>query len=153
MKDHTKDKASKASDIETGNVQPHTKKKHRVKIEMRKQPSSMSRFFYQVDTIHSNIEALKEATAEVSTLCDQAIHATTTKEENDISKELKLVVGKANKVAKHTKDLLCRLEQDTKTRKQKGKLKGSDERYVLFHECRTKCLNVKPSVTALTLIL
>jgi len=142
MKDHTNDMQSAASDIESGVEQsqrkPHAKKKHRVKIEMRKQSSSMARFFQQVDTIQSDIEALKKATAEVNTLCVQAIHATTTKEENDISKELKLVVGKTNKLAKHTKDLLRRLEQDTKTRKQKGKLKGSDERYVLFHECQTK---------------
>ena len=98
------------------------------KIEMRKDPSSMARFFHHVDTIQSDIEAVKNSTAQIASLREDAVRATTTEEENAISKKLNLIVGQTSKCAKSAKDTLCRLEQDTKNLKKVSKLTPRDER-------------------------
>lgn len=105
-------------------------KKRRVKIKMRKQKSTptMDKFFQKVETIKSDMVKLTAATSKVNELCEQAIHAKSTEEENVISERLQVVVFKANKLAKKTKDALCKLEQDSKTLVKKEKLDDSEHR-------------------------
>ena len=106
-------------DIEMGRVQ-------------EEHPSSMSYVFEQVETIKSSIQAVKEASTKIARLSKEAIHATTMEKEKDLSKQLNLIVNKANKEAKRTKDLLGLLKEETKKLKEEGNLKVSDERYVTW---------------------
>ena len=105
---------------------------HGIKMEMTRKSSFMSTFLEQVDTIQSNIQTLQEATRTIHALQEQALYTATTREENQISQQLTLVVDETNKQAKLTKDLLSRLEQDTETLKRKGKIKDGEERYVVI---------------------
>lgn len=104
-------------DIEMGRVQ-------------EEHPSYMTHFFEEVETIKSDIQDVKDASAKITRLGKEAIHATTTEKEQALSKQLKPIVDKANKQAKRTKDLLGLLREETKKLKEEGNLKVSDERYV-----------------------
>ena len=115
-------------DIEMGRVQ-------------EEHPSYMIHFFEEVETIKSNIQAIKDASAKITRLSKEAIHATTTEKEKTLSKQLKLTVDKANKQAKRTKDLLGLLKEETKKLKEEGNLKVSDERYVTWSFSGEKVLS------------
>jgi len=107
------------------------KKKRRIKIKLKRKKNTtpaMTDFFNQVDALQSDIEKLSVKSEKVDKLRERAIRATTTKEEHIISKELKSLTNKTSKQAKQTKDLLCLLEEETKTLKEKGKLNVGDER-------------------------
>lgn len=95
-----------------------------------KQPSYMTHFFTEVENIKSDIQAVKDATAKITRLSEEAIHATTTEKENSLSQKLKPIVDTTNKRAKRTKNLLGLLKEETKKLKEEGTLKASDERYV-----------------------
>lgn len=93
-----------------------------------KQPKHMEHFFREVDTIKADIEAVKKATTMIRDLNDQAMQATTTEEENELSRRLRPLVDRTNKQAKNTKNLLGLLKEETKKLKEQGELKQSDER-------------------------
>ena len=96
------------------------------------QPSYMTHFFAEVENIKSDIQAIKDASAKITGLSEEAIHATTTEKEQALSKKLKPLVDKTNKRAKRTKNSLGLLKEETKKLKEEGNLKASDERYVTF---------------------
>mmetsp|Transcript_14648 Transcript_14648/g.26544 ORF Transcript_14648/g.26544 Transcript_14648/m.26544 type:complete len:313 (-) Transcript_14648:56-994(-) len=100
-------------------------------IEMGKveeQPSHMSHFFNEIDSVKADIEFIKRATAKITKLSEEAIHATTTEKEQALSKKLKPIVTETNKRAKRTKNLIGLLKEETKNLKTEGNLKPSDER-------------------------
>ncbi len=106
-------------------------------IEMGKveeQPSHMSHFFNEIDSVKADIEFIKRATAKITKLSEEAIHATTTEKEQALSKKLKPIVTETNKRAKRTKNLIGLLKEETKNLKTEGNLKPSDERY-LYTKC------------------
>jgi hypothetical protein len=107
----------KGGDIEMGAVK-------------EEKPTYMTHFFEEVETIKSDIQAVKDASAKIEKLSEEAIHATTTEKEQALSKKLKPLVDKTNKRAKRTKNLLGLLKEETKKLKEEGTLKASDERYV-----------------------
>ena len=96
------------------------------------EPQYMTHFFNEVETIKADIEFVKRATAKITKLSEEAIHATTTEKEQALSKKLKPIVNETNKTAKRTKNLLGLFKEETKNLKTEGKLKPSDERYVAW---------------------
>jgi hypothetical protein len=109
----------KGGDIEMGAVK-------------EEQPTYMTHFFGEVETIKSDIQAVKDASTKIEKLSEEAIHATTTEKEQALSQKLKPIVDKTNKRAKRTKNLLGLLKEETKKLKEEGTLKASDERYVAW---------------------
>jgi len=112
--------AGKGGDIEMGAVK-----------EEKEEPQYMTHFFNEVETIKADIEFVKRATAKITKLSEEAIHATTTEKEQALSNKLKPIVTETNKRAKRTKNILGLLKEETKNLKAEGKLKPSDERYVV----------------------
>jgi hypothetical protein len=107
-------------------------------IEMgdtNKQPKHMEHFFREVETIKQDIEAVQKASKQISEFNEAALQATTTEDENAISRKLRPLVDETNKRAKRTKTLLGLLKED------QGKVKPTDLRYVTldssFHQSRT----------------
>ena len=109
-------KSSGGGDIEMGKVE--------------EEPSYMTHFFTEIDAVKADIEFIKRATAKITKLSEEAIHATTTEKEQSLSKKLKPIVTETNKRAKRTKTLIGLLKEETKNLKTEGTLKPSDERYV-----------------------
>ena len=116
--DEEVEEPAKGGDIEMGAVKEE------------EEPSYMIHFFNEVESIKTDIEFVKRATAKITKLSEEAIHATTTEKEQALSKKLKPIVNETNKRAKRTKNLLGLLKEETKNLKAEGKLKASDERYV-----------------------
>jgi t-SNARE complex subunit (syntaxin) len=106
-------------DVEMGEVSGHTQPKH------------MEHFFREVESIKSDIEAVKSATKMVGDINDRALQATTTEEENELSRKLKPLIDQTTKQAKRTKTLLELLKEETKKLKEQNNIKQSDQRYVL----------------------
>lgn len=98
-------------------------------VEM-KGPSVMDHFFKEVETIKSDIDAIQKASKKIGNLNDRAMQATTTEEENQLSKELKPVIDKTNQRAKKTKTMLGLLKEETTKLKDSNDIKSSDLRYV-----------------------
>ena len=108
-------------------------------IEMQKTgqaPDYMEDFFRHVDSIKADIDAVTKASKDISHINEQAMRATTTAEENKLSKKLKPLVDKTNQRARGCKNLLGLLKEDTESLKNDKKLNASDVRYVLL------CLHV-----------
>jgi hypothetical protein len=127
-------------------------------IEMGKveeQPSHMSHFFNEIDSVKADIEFIKRATAKITKLSEEAIHATTTEKEQALSKKLKPIVTETNKRAKRTKNLIGLLKEETKNLKTEGTLKPSDERYVWLdlNADRLGCLQESSFVSHVVCIL
>ena len=100
-------------------------------VEMAtKQPTHMEHFFREVEGIKSDIESVKKATQTIGEINESALHATTTREEEELSNRLRPLVDKTNKQAKRTKNLLGVLKEENKKLKDEGSAKGSDLRYV-----------------------
>jgi len=117
--------------------------------ETSKQPKHMEHFFREVETIKVDIEAVTKATKSISKFNEQALQATTTDQENEISRKLRPLVDETNKRAKRTKTLLGLLKEETKKLQDEGKAKQSDVRYVrvasvLWVGYRILCLFVVP---------
>lgn len=94
------------------------------------QPKHMEHFFREVESIKSDIEAIKRATKSIGDINDQALQATTTEQENELSRKLRPLVDKTNKQAKRTKTLLGLLKEETKKLQDENNIKQSDLRYV-----------------------
>ena len=99
-----------------------------------KQPRHMKQFFEEVDKIKNSIEYIKNSTRTIGEINEQALQATTTEQENELSRQLRPLVDETNKRAKATKDLLGLLKQDNESLQQTGEGKPSDLRYVIFIE-------------------
>lgn len=100
-------------------------------VEMAdKQPKHMEHFFREVESIKEDIEAVKRGTLKIANINEQALQATTTDEENELSNRLRPLVDDTNKRAKRTKNMLGLLKEENKKLKEEGKAKGSDLRCV-----------------------
>ena len=98
----------------------------------KQQPKFMENFFREVDSIKEDIEAVAQASKEIVHINEQAIHATTTEEENELSRQLRPLIDTTNKRAKRTKTLLGLLKEETAKLQNEKKLNASDIRYVLY---------------------
>jgi hypothetical protein len=92
------------------------------------QPKHMEHFFREIETIKSDIDSVKDAARAIGNINDQALQATTTEEENELSRQLRPLVDKTNKQAKRTKTLLGLLKEETKKLQEQDNIKQSDVR-------------------------
>jgi hypothetical protein len=102
-------------------------------LEMQNQTPKtdfMEDFFRHVDSIKADIDAVTKASKDISKISEKSLRATTTDEENKLSKKLKPLIDSTNKRAKGCKNLLGLLKEDTTSLKADGKLNASDIRYV-----------------------
>lgn len=90
--------------------------------------SHMDHFFREVETMKQDIEAVTTATRQIGKINEQALAATSTEEENELSNRLRPLVEQTNKRAKRTKTMLGLLKEENKKLKDDGKAKGSDLR-------------------------
>lgn len=101
-------------------------------IEMQEQNNNhshyMENFFREVDSIKADIDAVSQASKDIAKINEQAMRATTTAEEQKLSKKLKPLIETTNKRAKRTKNLLGLLKEETEKLKAEGKLNSSDMR-------------------------
>lgn len=88
----------------------------------------MESFFKDVDGIKEDIDSIREATRRVADINEQAVLATTTEEENDLSMKLRPLVDTSNKKAKRAKNMLALLKEDNAKLKEKDEVKQSDMR-------------------------
>lgn len=103
--------------------------------QKQKQPEYMDHFFREVDTIKADIDAVSQAAKDIAKINEESMRATTTQEEQKLSKKLKPLIETTNKRAKRTKNLLGLLKQETDQLKADGKLNASDIRYVRCVVC------------------
>lgn len=94
------------------------------------QPKYMETFFKEVEDIKKDIEAVKTATQKIIDIHEEALQATTTDKENELSRKLRPLVDQTNQRAKRTKNLLSLLKEETKKLKDAEEIKQSDLRYV-----------------------
>jgi hypothetical protein len=98
-------------------------------IEMQQQkPQYMDDFFREVDSIKADIDAVGQASKDIAKINEQSMRATTTSEENKLSKKLKPLIDSTNNRAKRTKTLLSLLKEETEKLEAEGKLNASDKR-------------------------
>lgn len=93
-----------------------------------KQPRHMEYFFGDVEKVKLDIEAVEKATRKIGDINEQALQATTTEEENELSKVLRPLVDDTNKRAKRTKTLLGLLKEENKKLQDDGQVTASDLR-------------------------
>lgn len=102
-----------------------------VEMQAQQQPNKtdyMEDFFRHVDSIKADIDAVAKGTKEISKINEGAMRATTTAEENKLSKKLKPLIDATNKRARGCKNLLGILKQDTDQLKEQEKVNASDIR-------------------------
>jgi hypothetical protein len=98
-------------------------------VEMaQKKPTFMDHFFREVDNIKADIEAVSQAAKRIDKINEEAMRATTTVEENKLSKQLKPLIDSTNNRAKRTKTLLGLLKEETDKLEKEEKLNASDVR-------------------------
>ena len=98
-------------------------------VEMQQQkPQYMEDFFREVDSIKADIDAVAQATKDIAKINEQSMRATTTSEENKLSKKLKPLIDTTNKRARRTKTLLGLLKEETEKLKAERRLSPSDQR-------------------------
>lgn len=83
------------------------------------QKGSMTRFFEDVDMVKKGISTIKEASSHVSMLTQEAIMATSTEKESQLSAEMKPSIEKANGQSKFTKNMLNALKEETTSLKNR----------------------------------
>lgn len=101
-----KRKAKKQEDEVEGDVESGMQQ------QQQQQPKYMESFFNDVDMIKSDVDAIREATKRVGEINEEALKATTTSKEEELSRMLKPLIDKTNKRAKRTKNLLALLKED-----------------------------------------
>ncbi|KAL7569068.1 hypothetical protein ACA910_016911 [Epithemia clementina (nom. ined.)] len=114
---HNKKKKGSGGDVEMGNVK-----------QQPQQAKHMEHFFREVESIKEDIEAVKKATRSIADINEAALQATTTDEENELSRKLRPLVDQTNKRAKRTKTLLGLLKEETKKLQDENSIKQSDLR-------------------------
>mmetsp|Transcript_13823 Transcript_13823/g.33460 ORF Transcript_13823/g.33460 Transcript_13823/m.33460 type:complete len:302 (+) Transcript_13823:114-1019(+) len=98
-------------------------------VEMaQKKVTIMDHFFREVDNIKADIEAVSEAAKTIDKINEEAMRATTTAEENKLSKQLKPLIDSTNKRAQRTKTLLGLLKEESEKLEKEEKLNASDLR-------------------------
>jgi hypothetical protein len=98
-------------------------------VEMAQtQPKFMDNFFREVDSIKADIDAVGTATKSIGDINEKSLQATTTEEENDLSKRLRPLIDSTNKRAKRTKTLLGLLKEETNKLKAEENINQSDLR-------------------------
>ncbi|CAB9503270.1 Syntaxin-1B [Seminavis robusta] len=100
-------------------------------VEMQKQvqqPNYMDHFFTEVDKIKDDIDHVKKATTKIGDINEEALQATTTEKENELSSKLKPLIDATNNRAKRTKNMLGLLKEDTQKLEAEGKINASDLR-------------------------
>mmetsp|Transcript_4032 Transcript_4032/g.5297 ORF Transcript_4032/g.5297 Transcript_4032/m.5297 type:complete len:317 (-) Transcript_4032:243-1193(-) len=107
----------KGGDVEMGNME-----------QKPQQAKHMEHFFREVESIKDDIEGVKKSTKAIGDINEAAIQATTTEEENELSRKLRPLVDQTNKRAKRTKTLLGLLKEETKKLQDEGTIKQSDLR-------------------------
>jgi hypothetical protein len=93
--------AQKEGDVEQGNTQQQQGKQY------------MEDFFREADSIKNDIDAITKASKDISKINEQSMRATTTAEEQKLSKKLKPLLEATNKRARRTKTLLKLLKEET----------------------------------------
>lgn len=96
--------------------------------EVPKQAKHMEHFFREVESIKADIEAITKAAKSIGNINDRALQATTTEEENELSRKLRPLVDQTNKQAKRTKTLLGLLKEETQKLQENKQIKQSDLR-------------------------
>lgn len=84
----------------------------------------MASFFSDVESIKEDIAGIIEATQRVSEINEEAVLATTTEKENELSNKLSPLINATNKRAKLTKTLLALLKEDNVKYKNEGEGEG-----------------------------
>jgi len=88
----------------------------------------MTNFFADVESIKTDIAGIIEATQRVGEINEEAVLATTTEKENELSNKLSPLINATNKRAKRTKTLLALLKEDNVKHKNDGTINSSDMR-------------------------
>ena len=102
------------------------------------QPEHMEKFFRHVDFVKEDIDAVKEATKRIGEINEEAVLATTTSKESELSRILRPIVDETNKRAKRTKNLLALLKEENEKLKKEKDTKASDMRYVSRRDSRRR---------------
>ena len=100
-------------------------------VEMQRtpqQPSHMTHFFKEVDSIKADIEFVKKASRKIADINEEALQATTTEKENELSNKLRPLIDSTNNRARRTKNLLGLLKEETAKLEKEDKLNQSDKR-------------------------
>mmetsp|Transcript_14883 Transcript_14883/g.21241 ORF Transcript_14883/g.21241 Transcript_14883/m.21241 type:complete len:346 (-) Transcript_14883:281-1318(-) len=97
-------------------------------VQQQQQPKYMESFFKDVDAIKADVDAIRDATKRVGEINEEAIKATTTSKEEELSRLLKPLIDKTNKRAKRTKNLLALLKEENQNLKNDKEVKASDMR-------------------------
>lgn len=92
------------------------------------QATHMIHFFNEVESIKDDIEYVKKATKKISDINEEALQATTTEKENELSNKLRPLIDSTNNRAKRTKNLLGLLKEETAKHEKEGTLNTSDKR-------------------------
>mmetsp|Transcript_1724 Transcript_1724/g.4104 ORF Transcript_1724/g.4104 Transcript_1724/m.4104 type:complete len:323 (-) Transcript_1724:189-1157(-) len=92
------------------------------------QPEHMEKFFRHVDLVKEDIDAVKNATRQIGEINEEAVLATTTSKEKELSHILRPIVDKTNKRAKRTKNILALLKDENQKLKKEKETKASDMR-------------------------
>mmetsp|Transcript_1816 Transcript_1816/g.2516 ORF Transcript_1816/g.2516 Transcript_1816/m.2516 type:complete len:305 (-) Transcript_1816:378-1292(-) len=98
------------------------------KEDVPQQPNFMDAFFKDVDNLKKDIDAIKKATKRIGEIGEEAVLATSSEKESQISKELRPLVNDTNKKAKKTKNMLGLLKEETAKLQEENSLKASDLR-------------------------
>lgn len=100
-------------------------------IEAQNKPqtiSYMDHFFQLVDQVKEDINRISKATSKIGDINEDALQATTTEKENELSNKLRPLIDETNNRAKKTKNMLGLLKEETKKLETEGKLNSSDLR-------------------------
>jgi len=87
----------------------------------------MDQFFQDVASVKEDIEAIKEATKRIGEMNEEALMATSDRDEADLSNEMRPLIDETNKRAKRTKNILSLLKEENEKLKKKN-VKPSDLR-------------------------
>eukprot|EP00542_Grammatophora_oceanica_P010286 CAMPEP_0194029022 /NCGR_PEP_ID=MMETSP0009_2-20130614/2882_1 /TAXON_ID=210454 /ORGANISM="Grammatophora oceanica, Strain CCMP 410" /LENGTH=315 /DNA_ID=CAMNT_0038668597 /DNA_START=205 /DNA_END=1152 /DNA_ORIENTATION=+ len=85
-------------------------------------------FFQAVEEIKRLIDSVIQASQEIEIMNEQAMQATTTKDEKALSKRLRRTIDETNKKAKGAKNLLGELKEENEKLKSSGELNKADLR-------------------------
>ena len=100
-------------------------------VEMQRtpqQPSHMTHFFNEVESIKDDIEFVKKASRKIGDINEEALQATTTEKENELSNKLRPLIDSRKNRGKRRKNLLGLLKEETAKIEAEGKLNQSDKR-------------------------
>jgi len=92
------------------------------------QPKYMVNFFKDVDDIKADIDVIIKSTRKIKEISEEAVLATTTDRENELSAQLKPLVDHTNRKAKRAKNILALLKEENSELVEKEDVKASDLR-------------------------